>query len=50
VGLLDPNGAGKSTSMRMITGFIPHSAGKSALVIQLFAAGENFYTSARRDK
>ncbi|HKW38067.1 MAG TPA: ATP-binding cassette domain-containing protein [Burkholderiales bacterium] len=28
VGLLGPNGAGKSTTMRMITGFIPPSAGK----------------------
>src|SRR5690349_16955193 len=28
LGFLGPNGAGKSTSMRMITGFIPPSAGK----------------------
>jgi ABC-2 type transport system ATP-binding protein len=28
VGFLGPNGAGKSTTMRMITGFIPPSAGK----------------------
>ena len=28
LGLLGPNGAGKSTTMRMITGFIPPSAGK----------------------
>src|ERR1051326_3980613 len=27
LGFLGPNGAGKSTSMRMITGFIPPSAG-----------------------
>ena len=28
LGFLGPNGAGKSTSMRMITGFLPPSAGK----------------------
>src|SRR5436853_3066113 len=28
LGFLGPNGAGKSTSMRMITGFIPPTAGK----------------------
>src|ERR1700686_559215 len=28
LGFLGPNGAGKSTTMRMITGFIPPSAGK----------------------
>src|SRR5207253_10162693 len=28
LGFLGPNGAGKSTSMRMITGFIPPSAGR----------------------
>ena len=27
LGFLGPNGAGKSTTMRMITGFIPPSAG-----------------------
>jgi ABC-2 type transport system ATP-binding protein len=27
LGFLGPNGAGKSTSMRMITGFIPPTAG-----------------------
>src|SRR5258707_8605316 len=27
LGFLGPNGAGKSTTMRMITGFIPSSAG-----------------------
>jgi len=28
LGFLGPNGAGKSTTMRMITGFIPPTAGK----------------------
>src|SRR5688572_32643920 len=28
LGFLGPNGAGKSTTMRMITGFMPPSAGK----------------------
>ena len=28
LGFLGPNGAGKSTTMRMITGFIPPSAGR----------------------
>src|SRR5579884_2103499 len=28
LGFLGPNGAGKSTTMRMLTGFIPPSAGK----------------------
>jgi len=28
LGFLGPNGAGKSTSMRMITGFIPPTAGE----------------------
>src|SRR5438874_13766914 len=28
LGFLGPNGAGKSTTMRMITGFIPPSAGE----------------------
>ena len=28
LGLLGPNGAGKSTTMRMITGFLPPSAGR----------------------
>src|SRR6201985_582344 len=28
LGFLGPNGAGKSTSMRMITGYLPPSAGK----------------------
>ena len=28
LGFLGPNGAGKSTTMRMITGFLPLSAGK----------------------
>src|SRR5829696_2071211 len=31
LGFLGPNGAGKSTSMRMITGFIPPTAGKVAV-------------------
>jgi ABC-2 type transport system ATP-binding protein len=28
LGFLGPNGAGKSTSMRMITGYLPPSAGR----------------------
>ena len=28
LGFLGPNGAGKSTTMRMITGFIPPTAGR----------------------
>ncbi|HEX5930705.1 MAG TPA: ATP-binding cassette domain-containing protein, partial [Methyloceanibacter sp.] len=28
LGFLGPNGAGKSTTMRMITGFMPPSAGR----------------------
>ena len=28
VGFLGPNGAGKSTTMKIITGFLPPSAGK----------------------
>ena len=28
LGFLGPNGAGKSTTMRMLTGFIPPTAGK----------------------
>src|SRR5207237_8757529 len=31
LGFLGPNGAGKSTTMRMITGFMPASAGKIAV-------------------
>ena len=31
LGFLGPNGAGKSTTMRMITGFIPPSAGKISI-------------------
>jgi gliding motility-associated transport system ATP-binding protein len=31
LGFLGPNGAGKSTTMRMITGFMPPSAGKIAI-------------------
>jgi len=31
VGLLGPNGAGKSTTMRMITGFLPPSAGRVSI-------------------
>src|SRR6266481_1719803 len=35
LGFLGPNGAGKSTSMRMITGFIPPTAGS------VFVGGHN---------
>src|SRR6266576_6891145 len=31
LGFLGPNGAGKSTTMRMITGFIPPSAGEVSI-------------------
>ena len=31
LGFLGPNGAGKSTTMRMITGFIPPSSGKTSV-------------------
>jgi len=31
LGFLGPNGAGKSTSMRMITGFIPPTAGTATV-------------------
>ena len=31
LGFLGPNGAGKSTTMRMITGFMPPSAGSVAV-------------------
>src|SRR5919206_3758150 len=31
LGFLGPNGAGKSTTMRMITGFMPPTSGKSAV-------------------
>ena len=33
LGFLGPNGAGKSTTMRMITGFIPPSAARSASAV-----------------
>jgi len=32
LGFLGPNGAGKSTTMRMITGFIPPTAGEITIV------------------
>ena len=32
LGFLGPNGAGKSTTMRMITGFIPPSAGTATAI------------------
>jgi ABC-2 type transport system ATP-binding protein len=31
LGFLGPNGAGKSTTMRMVTGFIPPSAGTAII-------------------
>ena len=31
LGFLGPNGAGKSTTMRMITGFLPPTAGKVSI-------------------
>ena len=31
LGFLGPNGAGKSTTMRMITGFIPPTAGTAVI-------------------
>src|SRR5688500_13363814 len=31
LGFLGPNGAGKSTTMRMVTGFMPPSAGKVSI-------------------
>src|SRR5262249_24681391 len=31
VGFLGPNGAGKTTTMRVLTCFLPHSAGKVAV-------------------
>src|SRR5262245_15410218 len=39
LGFLGPNGAGKSTTMRMITGFIPPTAGK--VTVGGFDIGEN---------
>src|ERR1700709_2409336 len=29
LGFLGPNGAGKSTTMKILTGFIPHTSGKA---------------------
>ena len=46
LGFLGPNGAGKSTTMRMITGYLPPTAGRA--VVSGFDVGEQPIEAKRR--